>query len=97
VVAEKVIVVALDPGAVTTFEGENCTVKPDGNPVAVKLIAALKLEFGVVVSVRLLEAPVARLAEVADGVRENVGAGATVIESAFCCFTDPLVAETVTE
>ena len=87
----------LDPGAATTFEGENCAVRPVGNPVAVRVIAALKPEFGVVVSVRLLEVPAATLAEVADSVRENVGAGATVIENTFCCFTDPLVAETVAE
>lgn len=87
----------LDPGAAATFEGDNCAVKPVGNPVAVKVIAALKLEFVVVVSVRALEVPAATLADVADGVREKVGAVATVIESTFCCFTDPLVAETVAE
>lgn len=93
----KVTVVALDPGAATTFEGENCAVRPDGNPVAVKVIAALNVEFGVVVSVRLLDVPAATLADVVEVARVNVGAGATVTGSTFCCFTDPLVAETVAE
>jgi len=86
-----------EPGAATTFEGENCAVKPVGNPVAVRVMAALKVEFGVVVTVRVLEAPTATLEEIAEGARENVGAGATVTESDSCCFTEPLVADTVAE
>jgi hypothetical protein len=61
----------------------------------------LNVELGVVVSVRLLELPVATLTEVADGVSENVGAirtaAATVMESVFCWLIDPLIAETVAE
>ena len=88
---------ALDPGAATTFEGENCAVKPVGNPVTVKVIAALNVEFGLVVSVRLLEAPAATLTDVAEAASVKVGAGDTVIESTFCCLIDPLVAEIVAE
>jgi hypothetical protein len=57
----------------------------------------LNVEFGLVVSVRPLEAPAATLTDVAEAASVKVGAGDTVIESTFCCFTDPLVAEIVAE
>lgn len=92
--AERVTVTVPDPGAATTFEGENLAVKPVGNPVAVKVIAALKLELGVVVMVRVA-APAATLGAEVEGAIVNVGAGATTMESDFVCFSEPLVADTV--
>jgi hypothetical protein len=73
----------------------NFTVKPVGNPVAVKVIAALKLELGVVLMVRVLDAPAATLGAVVEGAIVNVGAGATTTESDFVCISEPLVSDTV--
>ena len=61
----------LDPEAATMFEGENCADMPLGSPVAVRVMAALKVEFGPVVSVSAEEAPAATRMEVAEGVRVN--------------------------
>jgi hypothetical protein len=87
--------VAPEPGAGTTFEGEKCAVKPTGSPAAVKVMAALKVEFGRVVSVRVLEVPGATLGDAVEGAIENVGAAATLTEIDFRCVTQPPVAETV--
>jgi len=95
--AEKVTVVAPAPGAETTFDGVNPAVKPVGNPIAVSVTAALKVELGAVVSVSAREVPTGTLTELAEGVRVNVGTGATVTESDCCCFIEPLVATTAAE
>jgi hypothetical protein len=96
-VAEKVTVVAPAPGAETTLEGRNCAVMPAGSPVTVMVTAELKLEFGVVVNVNVLDAPGATLMEVAATASVNAGAGATVSESDSVCPVDPLLAATVAE
>jgi len=85
-----------DPGA-DSVAGVKAPETPLGNPVTEKATAALNVEFGVVVNVTVLDAPTTTLVEVAEGTRVNVGAGATVTESATCCFTEPLVADTVAE
>jgi len=51
-------------------------------------MAALKVEFGAVVMVTLLEAPAATPMDVAEGVSVNVGAGAIVTERETLCVTD---------
>jgi hypothetical protein len=94
---EKVTVVVLPPGAGTTLAGSTCAVMPDGNPETASVIAELKVEFGAVVMVKLFEAPGARLIDVLEGVRVNVGAGAIVTERETVCFIDPAAAVTVTE
>lgn len=93
--AENVTVVARAPGAGTTLAGKICTVTPLGSPETVSVMAALKVAFGVVVTVTLLEAPAATLIDVAEDVSVNVGAGATVTETEFVCDVDPLLAVTV--
>ena len=95
--AENVTVVALPPGAATTLAGKNCAVSPAGNPLTVNVTAALKVEFGAVVSVRVLDVPGATLIEPADKAIANVGAGATVSDNAAVCFAAPLLAATVRE
>ena len=50
-----------------------------------------------VVSVNVLDAPAATLMEPAEEASVNVGAGATVTESAIVCFVEPLLAATVAE
>lgn len=89
--------VAPEPGAVTMCEGENATVKPVGNPLAVRVTAALKVEFAVVVKVTALEDPAGTLMEVAEGARVKVGEGAIVTERDTWCVVEPLAAETVAE
>lgn len=96
-VAEKVSVVVPAPGAETMLEGRNCAVMPAGSPVTVMVTGELKLEFGVVVNVNVLDAPGATLMEVAATARVNAGDGATVIESDAACLVDPLLAATVAE
>jgi hypothetical protein len=76
--------------------GENCAVSPVGNPVTVNVMAALKVEFGVVVSSNEFELPAETLVEVTEGAKVNVGAGAMVTAIETCCFMEPLVADTVT-
>jgi hypothetical protein len=60
-------------------------------------MAALKVEFRVVVSVRVCEVPAATLSEVAEDATINVGVGETVTESDAVRFTEPLLAATVAE
>jgi len=91
------MVLARPPGAATTLEGRICTVKPVGSPVTESVIAALKVEFGVVVNVRFLDAPAATLMELAEDTNVNVGAGATETATTAVCFAEPLVAATVAE
>jgi len=95
--AEKVIVVVAAPGAGTTLAGSTCTVMPAGSPEMASVIAALKVEFGAVVMVKLLDEPGATLMDVAELVSVNVGTGATVTDSETLCVTAPLAAVTVTE
>jgi hypothetical protein len=68
-----------------------------GNPLTVSVTGALKLEFGVVVKLTLLEPPGARLTELSPATRVNAGAGATVIVSGADPVIVPLVAETLAE
>jgi hypothetical protein len=70
---------------------------PAGSPLTLSVTAALKLEFAVVVSVTVLELPAETLIEAAEDAKVNVGAGATVTESAMGCFVAPLAADTVAE
>jgi hypothetical protein len=93
--AEKVSVVVAAPGAAMTLAGNTCTVMPVGNPETASVIAALKVEFGAVVIVKLLDEPGAMLMEVAGAVSVNVGAGATVTDSETLCVTDPPATVTV--
>lgn len=95
--AENVTVVAPAPGADTTLAGRNCAVTPSGRPVTVSVMAALNVEFGVVVRVTVCEPPATTLMEVAEAPRVNVGAGATVTERVRVCFTVPPLAATVAE
>jgi len=95
-VTEKVNVVVPPPGAATTLEGRICTVMPVGTATA-RVMAALNVEFGVVIMVKLLLAPAVMLIEDAGDVSVNVGARATVTESETVCFTEPLVAATYAE
>lgn len=69
---------------------------PVGNPEIASVIAALKVELGVVVTVKLLDAPAATLMDVAELVSVNVDAGAIVTERETLCVTDPPAAVTVT-
>ena len=78
-----------------TPEEENCPLMPDGNPVTDRLIAALKVEFGVVLSVTVFDPPAATLTDVAEGDNVKVGAGATVRESETVFCSVPLVPVTV--
>ena len=96
-VAENLTVVAPAPGAATVLAGRNCAVTPVGKPFAESVTAALNVELGVVVSVRVLEAPAATLMEVAEDTSVNVGAGGTVTESGMVCLVEPLPAATVAE
>ena len=96
-VAEKVTVVISAPEEGTKLAGKNCAVSPAGNPAMVSVTDELKVELGVVVSVRVLDAPEATLIEVAEEVSANAGAGAIVSESNSVCVTDPLLAATVAE
>jgi hypothetical protein len=70
---------------------------PAGKPVTLRVTAALKLELAVVVSVTVLDFPAETLMEPAEDAKVNVGAGATVTESAMGFFVVPLVAITVAE
>lgn len=79
------------PEEATRLAGKNCAVSPAGNPAMVSVTDALKVELGVVVSVRVLETPAPTLIEVADEVSVNDGAGAIVIESDNGCLVDPLL------
>ena len=85
------------PGAEMMLAGKNCAVTPVGNPVTVSVMEALKVELGVVVIVRLSEAPAATLMEATEDAKTNVGAGATVTASVTTCFVEPLAAVTVVE
>jgi hypothetical protein len=86
-----------DPGA-AMVRGVKVEVTPAGKPVTAKAIAALKVEFGVAVSVTEFAVPPACMpTEVDDGPRLNVGAGSTVKESVICWLVVPLVAVTVAE
>ena len=89
--------VAPEPGAPTMLEGKSCAVMPAGNPVTLRVTAALKLELAVVVSVKVWEFPTETLMEGSEDAKENVGAGATVTESVMGFFIAPLVADTVAE
>jgi hypothetical protein len=95
--AVSVSVLDPEPGDAMTPEEENCTVIPEGNPVTEKVIDALKVEFGVVVTVRVPDFPAATLTDVAEGDSVKVGAGAMARETEAVCFNDPLVAVTVNE
>lgn len=95
--AEKVIVLARPPGAATSPEGRICTVKPAGSPVTESVIAALKVELGVVVNVRLLDLPAGTLIELAEDTKVNVGTGATETATTAVCFAELLAAATVAE
>ena len=79
------------------LEGKNCAVMPAGNPVTLRVTAALKLELAVVVSVTVLEFPAETPMEATEDARANVGAGVTVTESAMGFFVAPLVAVMVAE
>ena len=83
------------PGAETMPAGRNCAVTPAGSPVIVNVMAALNVEFGVVVSVNVLDAPGATLREVTDDASVNAGTAGTVTDSAAVCFVEPLLAATV--
>ncbi len=77
--------------------GRNCAVTPVGKPVTVSVMAALNVEFGVLVRVNVVDAPAATLREVTDDASVNRGNGATATGSDTVCFVDPLLATTVTE
>lgn len=93
--AESVSTLDPEPGDTIVPEEENCPLMPDGNPVTDRLIAALKVEFGVVVNVTVFEPPAGTLTVVAEGDKVKVGAGATVREIETVFFSVPLVPVTV--
>jgi hypothetical protein len=85
-----------EPGA-AIVAGVNAPETPAGNPVTENATAALKVEFGVLVNVTVLELAAATLTEVAAEVKANVGAASTVTEMVACSLVDPLVPATVAE
>lgn len=92
----NVTVVTPAPGAAMMLAGRNCAVTPVGNPVTVSVTAALNVEFGVVVSVNVLDAPGVTLREVSDDASVNAGNGGIVTDSDAVCFVAPPLAATVT-
>ena len=86
-----------DPRAVIVA-GVKMPETPVGSPLTVNAIAALNVEFRLVVSVTSFEFPPAvMLMEVAPAPSANVGVASTVTEIDTCCLVEPLVAETVAE
>jgi len=85
-----------DPGA-AIVAGVKAPVTPVGSPVTEKATAASKVEFGVVVSVTVLELPAVTLREADPETSANVGVASTVTESDTWCVVEPLAADTVAE
>jgi hypothetical protein len=84
-----------EPGAAIFPEEENCPVMPDGSPDTERSIAAVKVEFAVVVNVSVFEPPAATVTEVAEDDKVKVGAGATASGTETVFFSVPLVPVTV--
>ena len=82
------------PGAAMTLAGKNCVVIPVGSPATVNVTAALKVEFGAVVSVKVLDALGAMLIVVAEEASVKLGTGATVRVSGNVCLVAPLLPAT---
>lgn len=94
--AENVKGVAAAPGAETKLDGKNCVVTPAGKPEMLKAMAELNVALGVVLRVRLFEAPSATVIAVAETESVNAGAGWTVSDSGMVCLVEPLTAVMVT-